>query len=180
MEEIKAVAVKMYGIVLENLGDTCLQPKPNVYKALCADIGSDSKVSSNEREYYEYTYEKRILLLACVNVKLDDEETIKKKVQLFWNKYKTNCVCDSITFGVQNGNILKFALSKSRPQVIETLTAYGCDINFIDPADGLNLLDYVTAEIARLKQLQNSSNSVMVYEQYKASIIGIGGKSNKK
>lgn len=34
------------------------------------------------------------------------------------------------------------------PEVIETLVStYDCDINFIDPADGLNLLDYINSEI---------------------------------
>lgn len=155
------------------------EPTKSHYKLLCADIGTRTKVNSNEYEYYEYTYEKRILLLACVDVKVDDEETIKKKVQIFWNKYKKNCYCDSVTFGVQNGSILKFALAQNFPQVIETLADYGCDINFIDPADGLNLLDYVSGEIARLKKLQNSANTVMVYERYKDGIIGLGGKSNK-
>ena len=180
LAEIKAVSVKMYQFIFTPFNDTCPPPKTLDYKALCADIGSKTKVPEKEQTFYEYTYEKRILQLACVNIGVDDEETTKSKVQLFWNKYKTNCKCDSVTFGVQNGNILKFALSQSHPQFIETLSAYGIDINFTDPADGLNLLDYVISEIERMKKLQNSENAVMVYERYKAGIIAIGGKSNKK
>jgi hypothetical protein len=162
------------------LDNNCPPPKESDYKALCTDIGSRAKVTEKEFEYYEYTWEKRLFSFACVNVQIDNEETIKRKLQSFWNKYKTNCKCDSLTFGVQNGNILKFAFSQDMPSVIETLADYGLDINFIDPVDGLNLLDYVNAEISRMSQLQNSENSVMVYNRYRANIIGIGGKSSKQ
>jgi len=162
------------------LDNDCPPPAANDYKALCLDISSRAKVSAKEQAFYEYTYEKRVLQLACINLELDDEETIKNKVQLFWNKYKTNCKCDSVAFGLQNGNILKFALSQNMPSVIETLaSSYELDINFIDPADGLNLLDYVNGEIIRLKELINSEGTVKVYENYKAGIIGIGAKPSK-
>lgn len=178
-EEIKSASYKMYQLIFENFNDTCPQPKKIDYQALCIDIGTKAKSPTDEAEYYEYSYEGRLLKLACVNIFIDNEETIKSKVQLFWNKYKTQCRCDSITFPVQNGNILKFVLSQNFPDLIDLLADYGCDINFIDPADGLNLLDYVMSEIERLRQLQNSENTVMVYEKFKANIIFLGGKSNK-
>lgn len=179
-EEIKAVSLKMSRILFKNFNDTCPPPKSIDYKALCADIGSKAKVPEKEQEFYEYTYERRILQLACVNIGVDDEETTKRKLVLFWNKYKKNCKCDSVEFNVQNGNILKFAISQNMPTVIETLASYGLDINFIHPADGLNLLDYIIQQIGHLKKLLNSEGSIKVYEEYKAGVIGLGGKSNKK
>ena len=181
LNDLHIVLMKMGKIILMDLGDTCKEPKESDFKALCADIGSKAKAPIAEIEYYEYTYEKRILQLACVDLKVDNEETIKQKVKTWWNKYKISCKCDSVDFGLQNGNILKFALSQSFPEVGELLASfYGCDINFIDPADGLNLLDYINLEIARLKELINSEHTVAIWESYKAYVIGLGGKSNRK
>ncbi len=39
----------------------CPPPTKNVYLALCVDFSSRAKVSSNENEFYQYTFEKRIL-----------------------------------------------------------------------------------------------------------------------
>lgn len=180
-EEINAVALKMYAIVCKNFNDTCLPPKTSDYKEICAHVATRAKAPLNEIQYYEYYYEKKIDEMACVNIGVDNEETVRKKLQSFWNKYKTSCKCDALSFGLPNGNFLKYALSQNMPEVIETLAStYGLDINFIDPADGLNLLDYIIGEIERLKKLQNSKYAVKVYEDYKASVIGLGGKSNKK
>lgn len=179
-EELHNVIILMGDIMFKDYGDTCKEPKDIDYEALCLDIGTKTKAPIAEIEYYEYMYEKRILELSCVNVRSDDEETVKRKVQKWWNKYKTKCKCDSLDFGLSNGNLLKFALSQNFPEVIETLSStYGCDINFIDPVDGLNVLDYISKEISRLKRLINSEFAVKLYEEYKASVIGLGGKSNK-
>lgn len=109
------------------------------------------------------------------------KEIDKAKLKIFWNKHKTLFKCDSVSFGLSNGNLLKFSLSQNMPEVIKTIAAvFELDINFIDPVDGLNLYDFVDSEIAKLKKLQNSASAVAVYENYKAGIIGLGGKSNKK
>lgn len=178
--DLHIVLMKMGKIILMDWGDTCKDPKVSDFKALCADIGSRAKAPIADIEYFEYYYEKRILELSCVNLRTDDVENVKRKVQKWWNKFKTKCKCDSLSFGLSNGNLLKFALAQNYPDFVETLAStYGCDINFIDPADGLNLLDYIIKEIARLKKLQNSASAVKVYEEYKATVIGLGGKSNK-
>lgn len=161
------------------LDNDCPPPKEIDYKLLCDDIATKAKVIEKESEHYEYVYEKRILQLSCVNVEIDDEETIKRKVQLFWNKYKINCKCDSVSFNVPNGNILKFSTSKNTDFTENLVLIYDCDINFIDPADNRNLLDYVIDEIEKLKTTGASKSSVQVYERYRDIIISIGGKPSK-
>ena len=158
----------------------CPPPKEIDYRLLCGDIATKTEVDEKERKYYQYFYEKRILELSCVNVEIDDEETIKRKVQLFWSSYKTKCNCDSVTFNVPNGNILKFSISKNTPDFIDTLVLnYDLDINFIDPVDNRNLLDYVIDEIEKMKTNGTSKTSIKVYEKYRDSIISIGGKPSK-
>jgi len=157
------------------------EPQESDYKAICGGIAVRAKSSQNHSYWTEYWYEMKLLQMACFNLDVDDVEIAKKKLQIFWSKYKTSCKCDALDFGLPNGNLLKFALSQHMPDVIETLAdTYGLDINFTDPADGLNLLDYIIGEIERLKKLTNSAGSIKVYEDYKARVIGLGGKSNRK
>lgn len=101
-------------------GDSCEVPIASDFKTLCLDVSSRAKTSEKDSKFCEYSYELRIWRLACVNIGIDSEEAIKTKVQKWWNKYKTSCKCDSVAFGLQNGNFLKFALSQNMPEVIET------------------------------------------------------------
>ncbi|HEY8690631.1 MAG TPA: hypothetical protein VIM07_15445 [Chitinophagaceae bacterium] len=181
VEGTKPRAIKIYKLVFRNFNDTCPPPTKSDYLVLCAYVATAVKAPANEKQYYEYYYEKKLWEMAGIKIGVDNEETVKKKLQLFWNKYKTSCKCDALNFGLPNGNLLKYALSQNMPGLIETLAdTYMLDINFIDPADGLNLLDYIIGEVERLKRNTNSAASVKVYEDYKAAVIGLGGKSNRK
>ena len=111
---------------------------------------------------------------------VDDLETAKLKIQAWWNKYKSKCKCDSVNFTVPNGNLLKFSINQSMPDFIDTLVSnYGLDINFIDPADGKNVLDYLNDEIERFKIARISKGSIKVYEDYRLSLIRLGAKPSK-
>lgn len=185
VEEIKAVAVKMYGFVLENLGDSFPPPFSDATfkiwnKLWCGDIASKAKVPSYENKYFEYVFEKKLWQMAGVLMGIDNDETIKKKIQTWWSKYKKKCTCDSLTFNIPNGNILKYSISKNTTVFLETLVLnYDLDINFIDPVDGRNLLDYIIDEIEKMKITGVSKSSIGVFEKYRDSIISIGGKPSK-
>ncbi len=156
------------------------EPQERDYRLICGDVAFKDKVIETERKYYEYLYEKRLLQFACVDLKNDDEETILRKVKLFWNNYRTKCKCDAINFNIPNGNILKYSIAKNTFDFIETLVLdYELDINFADPADGKNLLDYVNDEIEKMKVQGASKSSIQVYEKYRDSLISIGAKPSK-
>ena len=177
-EELHNVLVLIGEIVFKNYGDTCKDPTISDYRALCISIASRAYAEPKYLQLFNYHYEQKLLELSCVNIGVDSEEMIKLKVQKWWNKYKTSCKCDSVSFGLSNGNLLKFALSQNFTEVIDDLASYyKLDINFKDPADGLNLLDYIISEKQRLQKQVNSESAVNVYENYKAIIIGLGGKS---
>ena len=64
--------------------------------------------------------------------------------------------------------------------LFETLILnYDLDINFIDPVDGRNLLDYIIDEIEKMKITGVSKSSIGVYEKYRDSMISIGAKPSK-
>ncbi|HEY8690633.1 MAG TPA: hypothetical protein VIM07_15455, partial [Chitinophagaceae bacterium] len=118
--------------------------------------------------------------VACAVMGVDDLETAKIKIQTWWNKYKTKCKCDSLGFNIPNGNLLKFSVSQSLPDVIDTMVStYGLDINFKDPVDGKNVLDYVNDELIRFKSGGISQESIKIYEDYRASLIKLGAKPSK-
>lgn len=179
-EELQKVADAIVALMNCSAKDTCLEPEVKDFQSWCADITMRTRAPKSEREYFEYHYEKRLWKMACVEIGIDNEETVKKKIQLFWNKYKTKCKCDSLGFGIQHGNFLKFAVAMNMLEVLDTFVmTYGLDINFIDPADNRNLLDYINAEIDRSKKLENSDSKIALYQQYKESIISLGGKPSK-
>lgn len=158
----------------------CPPPVRWKYISICNDITTRSKVPLNERDYYEYRYEKQLWEMACADPLVDDFETAKKKIQAMWEKYKKQFTCDTLGFNVQNGSFLKFAISSSMPSVIETLAStYELDINFIDPSDGKNLLDFVNSEIERRKNLVNGESAVALYQRYKDALIMLGAKPSK-
>ncbi|MFV5702508.1 hypothetical protein ACM55F_11605 [Flavobacterium sp. XS2P12] len=116
--------------------------------------------------------------MACVNIGVDDEEMAKKKLQLFWNKYKTKCKCDCLDFSLPNGNFLKYSISQKMPEVIVNLAdTYALDINFIDPQDGLNLLDWIVKE---MKSPNNTNDNIKYWDDLRIMVIEYGGKPSKK
>jgi len=159
------------------LDKDCPPPTINDYKAICAHIATRAKDNQNNYYFTDYAYEKKLLQMSCADLDLDSEEIVKKKLQFFWNKYKTKCKCDSLDFILSNGNILKYALSQKMPEVIENLAdTYGLNINFIDPADGLNLLDWINKE---MKSPNNTKDNIKYWEEVRTRVIDVGGKPSK-
>lgn len=165
----------------KSVKDECTKILKNSdYKAICGDIAARNRIQGPDAKYYEFHYEKRIWDLSCADPHVDTEEVSKQKIGIMWNKYKKDFKCDSLEFNVQNGNLLKFSISQSMPEVIETLAiTLGLDINFVDPADNKNVLDYVNFEITRLSKLQNSAAVIKIYNEYRDEIIGLGAKPSK-
>lgn len=155
------------------------KPAASDFKLICADIATRAKAPETEISFYEYSYEKRIWDLSCATPSKDSEDVAKLKIGKMWNKYKKDFKCDSLDFGLSNGNVLKYSLSQKMPEVIETLAdTYGLDINFIDPKDNMNILDYVDAEIKKLNQQPNNAASLKVYNEYRTRLIDLGAKSS--
>jgi hypothetical protein len=180
IEQLQKLANNMIESVINNEKDTCQGPSENDFKRLCSDIALRKKVIGTATDTVEYMYEQRLWQLACAKMGVDDEETARNKIQSWWEKYKTKCTCNSLVFRVQDGNILKFSVVQSFPDFTETLVMnYKIDINFIDPADGKNLLDFINDEIYSLEKAGISQQSIEVYRVYRNSLIRLGAKPSK-
>jgi hypothetical protein len=106
-----------------------------------------------ETSKYNYLFQSTLERMACVE-KTDSEEVIVKKVQAFWNKYFNECKCFKDDFVMIGGNVLKYAAQNTFEEFFyEIFTRYKLNLNFIDPADGKTLLDFVDQEYKRIKQI---------------------------
>jgi hypothetical protein len=180
IDQLEAIANEIELEINRQDGDTCKEPSVSDYKLLCSEMTAKTKAIGTATDTVEYRYEQIIWKVACAKMGRDDLETAKRKIQVWWNKYKTNCKCDSINFTVPNGNLLKFSINQSLPDFINTLVVnYDLDINFIDPTDGKNVLDYLNDEIQRFKDDGISKASIKIYEDYRITLIKLGAKPSK-
>lgn len=178
--QLQTIVKQIALLAAEELRDTCREPKNSDFKSFCSDITTKAKASGSKTDTVEYVYEQRLWEVACAVMGVDDLETAKIKIQKWWNKYKTKCKCDSLGFNLPNGNLLKFSIAQSMPDFMDKIVStYGLDINFKDPADGKNVLDYLNDEIEKYKKTGVSQSSIKIYEDYRVSLIKLGAKPSK-
>jgi hypothetical protein len=147
-------------------------------RSFCADITTKTKAAGTASDTVEYLYEQRLWEASGAVMGVDDLETAKKKINVWWEENKLKCKCDAL--GFPNGNLLKYSISQSFPDLLDTFTSiYDLDINFIDPADGKNVLDYLNDQIARYIATGISKESIKIYEDYRLSLIRLGAKPSK-
>ena len=166
-----------------NPKDTFLfkDPSASDIKSLCDCIAIKEKPTGRAAEHYDWAWERRLMALAGTSIETDGFDLATKKLQCFWEKYKTKFRCQSSTFNVERGSLLKFAICLNFTPLFETMVGnYGMDINFIDPADNRNVLDYVIDELKNAIKTQVSQHpKVKVYREYKELLEEYGGKPSK-
>lgn len=100
---------------------------------------------------FPHMYQRRILDASCVDVTKDSEEEIASKIQKMWIELEDKLICNSGMFPVPNGNVVKYAVSNSHDQFIADVARWKVNLNRVDPADQLTVLDYVAKEIIKHK-----------------------------
>jgi len=136
--------------------EDCPKPPPSVFSILCSQAENQAAVS-DETSPYNYLFEKTIEEMACVNRQIDNDSVIRVKVQTWWNKYHNDCHCNRANFVLADGNLLKYAAQQRFEEFFEILKKYKLDYNFVDPADGNTLLDFVFAEWQKAKDAKSDS-----------------------
>jgi hypothetical protein len=124
-------------------------PIPARLDNICMNIGSQSLASKSEP--FSYVFQRKFYEAACVIVGVDDEETEKAKIRKMWSASKHRLTCTDLQFDVQDGNILKYAVSKKFGEFLEEAIWWGVDLNWMDKSDGRTVLDYVKYQIDRNK-----------------------------
>ncbi len=114
-------------------------------KDLCAAVQSGVE-EPDVNSLALFKYQTLIYKSSCVQ-DTDSEQTIKAKIQNFWNKYHDQLVCDHHNFNVKPGSLLKLAISNNSSNFIDdALDSWKVSLNHVDAADQRTVLDYIEAE----------------------------------
>jgi antitoxin component YwqK of YwqJK toxin-antitoxin module len=152
----------------------CPEPLASRISALCGSVDGQYE-DEDEESRYNYSFEKELEALACVDLKKDSPEEAKKKVQLWWNKYHDNCKCEKINVVLWGGNILKYAISTRFDGFIYSITkTYQLNLNFIDPKDGKTALDFAIEEYEVFKK-NNPTHSLVKRMESMIKLLKDGG-----
>lgn len=122
-------------------------------KSLCGVI--DNQLPAEDGGPTRYVYQTR--LMQAAELKPGDTPQVQiQKVQRFWNERGHKLSCNSASFDVRNGSLLKYAISnKFDTFVYDVSRKWKLDLNRIDCSDNRTALDYLFAELERA----NSSNN---------------------
>jgi hypothetical protein len=95
-----------------------------------------------------YAFE--VILTSAAGVAAGDSpEQVKAKLQRYWLEHRTRLGCSQLGFSIRQGNVVKLAFERhSKIVIADFLRRWSLDMNFIDPADGKTVLDYVEGQLA--------------------------------
>lgn len=127
----------------------CYDPKK--LKNLCMFVGSRTEDPSPLSERYPYLYQRRIFEAACVNINIDTDEDIARKVSALWNEFGKTWVCNNLAFDVKDGSLLKYGLVTKFDRFVYDICKWKIDLNQWDASDNRTLLDYCVFQIERSK-----------------------------
>lgn len=156
------------------------QTKPAGLNTLCALVDTRMELSDEEKAKYKhqvvYKFEEKIYKLAKVEIGKDSATVVRSKVQQFWIKNEEYLTCDALSFNVQKGSIIKFAISRNFDDFINDIIKWGVPLNKIDNSDNRTVLDYIADEQARSK----GSAFEPVYTKYYQQLRTAGAKHRKE
>lgn len=142
-----------------NEADECPAPSQTKRDSMCRQIGGRLPDEDEESDFV-YLYEKTLWEISCAKPGIDSEEQASEKIKKMWNKYHKTLTCDIPGFDISNGNVLKYSIAKSFPDlVLDTVKTYDLNINFKDPVDGLTVLDYVQKKLKYYQQNPSAYSS---------------------
>lgn len=122
-------------------------PKASLPQEYAADLCSavyGQYLETDPTRGTTYTYQTQIYAGAGVDASSDNPETIRTKIQIFWNANWRELRCSNLNFTITNGNILKQGVeANSRNFINDMVRKWQVDINVVDPVDGKTLMDYV-------------------------------------
>jgi hypothetical protein len=98
-----------------------------------------------------YAFE--VILTSAAGVTASDApEQVKAKLQRYWLEHRARLGCSQLGFSIRRGNVAKLAFERhSKTVIADFLRRWNLDMNFIDPADGKTVLDYVEGQLAEFR-----------------------------
>lgn len=135
---------------------------------LCYSISNMEKLP-NPIGKVRFEFQKKFLEASCANAESDSPEVIQAKVQKMWLQLRDKMVCNSISFDVENGSIIKFAVALKFDEFIYHILKWKIDLNKVDPSDNRTVLDYIQRQIERNKGNSLEPTLQSYYNRLKAA-----------
>lgn len=139
------------GKKLENAVKKSVEQCPNAEKLdqFCSSVGGLE--ADDEGGDYKYYYQRQIFEASCTTLK-EAEETRNSKIKAMWKKFENKeLICNNLQFDIANGNIIKYAASRSIDPFIRDVIKWKVNLNKVDQTDGRTPLDYIKFHMERAK-----------------------------
>ena len=121
-------------------------PNPKALRGLCMFVGNMTN-DEDHKGRYRWRYQQKLIEAACVDITVDSEEEIGRKIAKVWKDNEDTLICNNTSFDVSNGNLIKFAVNVKFDEFILDIAAWGVELNKVDSTDGRTVLDYVSDSI---------------------------------
>lgn len=115
----------------------------------------------------KYYYQRDILHGACVTEQ-DPPEEVARKVQVLWNAYEEELVCNVMSFDVINGNLIRLGVSHRFDPFINDVLKWGVNLNRIDQ-DNKTELDYIQEQREKFKGTSVEARLNRYYQRFQAA-----------
>lgn len=136
-----------------------------------------------EGEELDYKYQEEMWKLSCATPGVDSKEVAKIKIQKMWlkNREAFRCYGMQRTVTVPNGNITKISMESNFPWfLLDSARTYQLDMNFIDPADGKTIMDFLKSKREELLRNDPKNTSKIAEYQRVYDILKAGGAKHAK
>ena len=141
-------------------------PNPKKLRGLCNYVGDLTK-DSEPQGRYEYSYQRRILEAACVDINKDSEEEISRKIAKVWKENEDTLICNNTQFDVGNGSIIKYGVISGFDHFVFDMAQWKVNLNKVDESDGRTVLDYVKYHLERAKGTTSERKLKLYYSSLK-------------
>lgn len=129
--------------------DSANCPEPSQDQVARVAVMISSRAESDHDELI-YRFEEELWLLSCADPESDNSEVAVARINKMWNKYGKEMAVHGVLAASGGKNILKYMAEKQL--LTRMLNEYKVDVNFIDPADGKTVLDFVKHQIDIMEQ----------------------------
>ncbi len=143
-------------IAVAQMATTNRCPNASRLRHICMSISDRVPDPQPLARHYNFEYERMILEASCVNIPGDSEAVQNQKIQQMWQQLESTLVCNSTSFGVRNGGLIKFAISSLFDDLIENVAIWRVNLNKVDASDGMTPLDYLQARIGNSQGTENA------------------------
>lgn len=133
-------------------------------RGICAAV-SNRDQTTKEPQKYPYRYQRKIFEASCVDMYRDSDEEIARKVSAMWAKNADKLTCTDVSFNVEKGSIIKYAVNAKFDKFIwDVVISWKVDLNRVDESDNKTVLDYTQGQIIQFEGLATEQTLKSYYD----------------